>query len=158
LGFSDMVDDVDVKLVKLLAQDSRLSIRMLARELGLAPSTIHSRLRKLMETGLIKRFTVAPDYEKLGFSLTALILLQVEGEKILDVGEYIARDPRVMQVYDITGDYDLAVVAKFRNIDELDSFIKTVNRMKFVKRSVTSLSLRTIKEDFISPLLRSDNA
>ncbi|RUM48248.1 MAG: AsnC family transcriptional regulator [Hyperthermus sp.] len=153
-----MVDDVDVKLVKLLAQDSRLSIRMLARELGLAPSTIHSRLRKLMETGLIKRFTVAPDYEKLGFSLTALILLQVEGEKILDVGEYIARDPRVMQVYDITGDYDLAVVAKFRNIDELDSFIKTVNRMKFVKRSVTSLSLRTIKEDFISPLLRSDNA
>lgn len=158
MGFSDMVDDVDVKLVKLLAQDSRLSIRMLARELGLAPSTIHSRLRKLMETGLIKRFTVAPDYEKLGFSLTALILLQVEGEKILDVGEYIARDPRVMQVYDITGDYDLAVVAKFRNIDELDSFIKTVNRMKFVKRSVTSLSLRTIKEDFISPLLRSDNA
>ena len=152
------IDTVDQKLVKLLARNSRLSVRNLARELGLASSTVHARIKKLVENGLVKRFTILPDYERLGYQLTALILLQIEGGKIVDVGEFVARDPRVMQVYDVTGDYDLAIIAKFRSINELDEFIKRVNRIPFVKRSVTSLSLRTLKEDFTAPLLASDTA
>lgn len=146
------LDEIDVKLVKLLARDSRRSIRELARELGMAGSTIHARLHKLVENGVIKRFTVLPDYEALGYSVTAVILLQVEGGKILDAGEYIAKDPRVIAVYDITGDYDLAVIAKFRSVNDLDSFVKKVNRLPYIRRSVTSLALRAIKEDFTSPL------
>ncbi len=148
-----LVDDIDRRLVALLAQDSRKSIRDLARELGLAPSTVHARLRRLIAEGVIKRFTVLPDYEVLGYGVTALILLQVEGGKIIDIGEYIARDPHVIMVYDITGDYDLAVIAKFRNVGDLDRFLKNINRLPYVKRSVTSMSLRVLKEDFVSPLV-----
>lgn len=151
-----LLDSVDRRIVKLLARNSRLSVRELARELGLAPSTVHSRLRRLVEAGVVKRFTILPDYEKLGYMITAIILLQVEGGMIVHVGETIARDPKVIQVYDITGDYDLAVIAKFRNINELDRFLKTVNRMSYVKRSVTSLSLRVLKEDFTMPLVAEE--
>ena len=148
-----LVDDIDRRLVALLARDSRKSIRDLARELGLAPSTVHARLRRLVAEGVIKRFTILPDYEMLGYGVTALILLQVEGGKIVDVGEYISRDPHVIMVYDITGDYDLAVIAKFRNVSDLDQFLKNINRLPYVKRSVTSMSLRVLKEDFVSPLV-----
>ncbi|ALL00693.1 Transcriptional regulator, AsnC family [Pyrodictium delaneyi] len=146
------VDETDLKLIRLLAKDSRRSIRDLARELGLAGSTVHARLRRLVENRVIKRFTILPDYDALGYNVTAIVLLQVEGGKILDAGEYIARDPSVMAVYDITGDYDLAVIAKFRNVNELDRFLKKINRLPYVRRSVTSLVLRSIKEDFVSPL------
>jgi len=148
-----LIDDIDRRIVALLAQDSRKSIRDLARELGLAPSTVHARLRRLVAEGVIRRFTVLPDYEALGYGVTALILLQVEGGKIIDIGEYIARDPHVIMVYDITGDYDLAVVAKFRSVSDLDRFLKSINRLPYVKRSVTSMSLRVLKEDFVSPLV-----
>ncbi len=151
-----VIDSVDVELVRLLAKNSRMSIRELARELGLSPSTVHARLKRLTEIGLIKRFTVVPDYERLGFTITAIILLQVEGGMIVNVGEVVSRNPRVIQVYDITGDYDLAIIAKFKNINELDSFLKTINRMPYVKRSVTSLSLRVIKEDFTEPLVTEE--
>lgn len=149
---SPRIDDVDLKLVRLLAKDSRRSIRDLAKELDLAGSTVHARLRRLVESGIIRRFTILPDYDALGYTVTAIVLLQVEGGKILDAGEYIARDPGVMAVYDITGDYDLAVVAKFRNVIELDKFLKKINRLPYIRRSVTSLVLRSIKEDFASPL------
>ncbi len=153
-----LVDSIDRRLVELLAEDSRKSIRDLARELGLAPSTVHARLKRLVESGVIKRFTVLPDYEVLGYNVTALILLQVEGGKIVDTGELIARNPHVIMVYDITGDYDLAVIAKFRSVSELDGFLKEINRLPYVKRSVTSMSLRVIKEDFVSPLVAGGRA
>jgi len=155
-NISQAVDSIDRALVRLLARNSRMSIREIARELKLSPSTVHARLRRLVELGLIKRFTVLPDYERLGYSITAVILLQVEGGMIVNVGEVVSRNPRVIQVYDITGDYDLAIIAKFKNISELDGFLKTINRMPYVKRSVTSLSLRVIKEDFTEPLIAEE--
>ncbi len=156
VNISQAVDSIDRALVRLLARNSRMSIREIARELKLSPSTVHARLRRLVELGLIKRFTVLPDYERLGYSITAVILLQVEGGMIVNVGEVVSRNPRVIQVYDITGDYDLAIIAKFKNISELDGFLKTINRMPYVKRSVTSLSLRVIKEDFTEPLIAEE--
>ncbi|ABM79975.1 Lrp/AsnC family transcriptional regulator [Hyperthermus butylicus] len=146
------IDDVDYKLVKLLAMNARQSIRELARELKLAASTVHTRLSKLVKAGVIRRFTVLPDYDVLGYTVTVLILMQVEGGRIVEVGEYLAKSPNVIAVYDITGDYDLAVVAKFRSVSELDKFIKAVNKLPAVKRTVTSLALRAIKEDPASPL------
>jgi Lrp/AsnC family transcriptional regulator for asnA, asnC and gidA len=147
------VDELDYNLIRLLALNARQSIRELARELNLAASTVHARLMRLVKSGIIKRFTILPDYNALGYTVTVLILLQVEGGKIVEVGEYLARFPNVVAVYDITGDYDLALIAKFRSVDELDKFIKAVNRLPEVKRTVTSLALRSIKEDPAAPLL-----
>ncbi len=147
------LDDTDVKILKLLASNARMSIREIARELGLAVSTVHMRLQKLIEMGAIKRFTIVPDYDLLGYNITALILLQVDGERITDAEELLASEPNVIAVYDITGDYDVAVVARFRGVKELDDFVKKVNRVSFIKRTVTSLVLRVRKEDTSSPLL-----
>jgi Lrp/AsnC family transcriptional regulator for asnA, asnC and gidA len=147
------VDELDYSLIRLLTINARQSIRELARELNLAASTVHARLTRLVKNGIIRRFTILPNYNALGYTVTVLILLQVEGGKIVEVGEYLAKFPNVVAVYDITGDYDLAVIAKFRSVEELDKFIKTVNKMPEVKRTVTSLALRSIKEDPAAPLL-----
>ena len=157
-GVSDMgrakgLDDIDVKIMQLLASNARMSIREISRELGLAVSTVHMRLQKLIGMGAIKRFTIIPDYDALGYSITALMLLQVDGERITDAEELLASEPNVIAVYDITGDYDVAVVARFRDVKELDEFVKRVNKVPYIKRTVTSLVLRVRKEDSASPLL-----
>ncbi len=157
-GVSDMgrakgLDDIDVKIMQLLASNARMSIREISRELGLAVSTVHMRLQKLIGMGAIKRFTIILDYDALGYSITALMLLQVDGERITDAEELLASEPNVIAVYDITGDYDVAVVARFRDVKELDEFVKRVNKVPYIKRTVTSLVLRVRKEDSASPLL-----
>ena len=75
------LDETDLKLIKALTEDSRASVRVLASRLGMAPSTVHARLRRLIETGIITRFTILIDPLMLGFEITALTLIQADGSQ-----------------------------------------------------------------------------
>lgn len=151
-----VIDELDAKIVRLLAEDSKLSVRKLAEKLNVAPSTMHSRLRKLVDNGIIKRFTIIPDYDLIGYSITALTLLAVEGKYIETVAKELSKNPNVVAVYDITGDYDLAIVSKFRSISELNRFLKSVNRNPKIRRTVTSVVLRVFKENPVAPLIEGE--
>ena len=56
--------------------------------------------------------------------------------------------PNVLGMYDITGDYDLAIIGKFRNRTLLNSFIKKILSTPNIKRATTNVALKVIKEDF----------
>ncbi len=144
------LDETDLKLIKALTEDSRASVRVLASRLGMAPSTVHARLRRLIETGIITRFTILIDPLMLGFEITALTLIQADGSHIEDVEKVVASNPYVIAVYDITGEFDVAVIAKFRSISELDRFLKELNKLPYVRRTVTSIAMRVVKEDPLS--------
>lgn len=141
------LDDIDVEILRNLQKDCRISIRELARRLKVSPGTIHNRLVKLVREGVIRGFTPIIDYSKLGIPITALILASVEGKHLIDFEREVARDNRVISVYDITGDFDVALICKFKSISDLDKFIKNLLRIPYVKRTVTSIALNVVKED-----------
>ncbi len=147
-----MHDEIDLRLLRLLAENSRASLRELAKSLGVAVSTVHARLQRLVREGLIKRFTIIPDFERLGYPITAVILVSVEGGAIEEVAKLLSREARLVAVYDITGDYDLVVIGKFRSMDELNIFLKRLNKIPAIRRTVTSVVLKVFKEDLSSPL------
>lgn len=141
------LDSTDLDILRMLQEDSRMSYRNIANKLGLSVGTVHNRVKRLTQEGIIKSFSTILDPERLGFELTAIILMQVEGAYIVDVEERLSRSPQVIAVYDITGDFDIVIIAKFRGRGELNKFIKDVLRMPHVKRSVTSIALNVVKED-----------
>ncbi|MEM2001714.1 MAG: Lrp/AsnC family transcriptional regulator [Candidatus Methanomethyliaceae archaeon] len=141
------LDNTDLEILRLLQEDSRTSYRNIANKLGLSVGTVHNRVKRLTQEGIIKGFSTILDPERLGFELTAIILMQVEGAHIVDVEKTLAKSPPVIAVYDITGDFDIVIIAKFRSRAELNKFIKDVLRMPHVKRSVTSIALNVVKED-----------
>ncbi len=147
-----MLNELDIKLLKMLAANARASLREIARSLGIAVSTVHARLQKLVKEGIIKKFTIYPDYVQLGFPVTAVILVDVEGGMIEEVAEYLRSESNLVAVYDVTGDYDLVLIGKFRDIDELNAFLKRLNKMRAINRTVTSVALKVIKEDYTAPL------
>ncbi len=111
-----MVDELDMKILSLLQKNARLSYREIAKELGVAVGTVYNRIKRLEESGIIKGY--APpiiDYEKLGFGLTALIGVKARGKKIIEIERKIAESGRAMMVYDITGEFDIFVIAKFKD-------------------------------------------
>jgi len=146
------IDDKDMKILKILSLDSRLSFRQIAKKTGLSVSTVISRIRKLENLGVIKRYTVEIDLERLGFRLPVIIDIRVLRGKLLAVEEEIAKHPNVLAVYDITGDYDVAVYAVFRERKELDRFVKMLQRMKYVERTHTKLVLNIVKDSRGLPL------
>jgi len=136
----------------LLQEDSRLSFNRIAKELGISVGTAYNRIRGLEEKGVLRGYTAIIDPVKVGYQLTAIILIQAEGKHLMEVESEIARVNNVISVYDITGEFDVAVIARFKDRFDMNKFIKTLLKMPYVKRTVTNVVLNVVKEDFRVPL------
>ena len=109
-------------------------------------AVIH-RVKKYEESGVIKGYIPLVDPGFLGLDLTAIIALRISQGKLLEVQENIAEDPRVMAVYDITGEWDSLVIGYFKDRKDLNDFIKNLLSQKNVDRSVTHIVLNVVKEE-----------
>jgi len=146
-GLFEKLDDTDFKIINVLQEDSRLSFNKIASKLGISVGTVYNRIKNLEEKGVLKGYTVLIDPFKLGYTMTALILIQAEGAHIVDVENEIAENDDVISVYDITGDFDIAVTARFKDRTGLNAFIKKLLAAPYVKRTVTNIILNVVKED-----------
>ena len=141
------VDALDRKILAALNEDARKSTREIAEAIGASTGTVYNRLKKLTERGVIRGYIPLLDHRKTGYVFTILILIQVEGEYITDVEERLAATKEVMVVYDITGDFDVALIAKFQTQAALNAFIKSLLKTPHIRRTVTSMVLNVVKED-----------
>jgi DNA-binding Lrp family transcriptional regulator len=143
-----VTEPLDIEILRALQADARSSYRDIARKLKISVGTVHSRVKKMEEARVIRGFSVDIDYSKLGYDITALILLQAKGKHLRDVETKLSRIANVCLVYDITGDFDIALVGKFSTPSLMDKFIKEVLAMDFVERAVTSIVLNSVKENY----------
>ena len=144
-----MIDSVDRAILGEYIKDSRQSFREIARNTDVSPGTVAARVAKLEEKGIIKKYTIQVDHEKLGYDLTVLINVRVMGspsffEESSEVAELL--EPNA--IYNTTGDHDLMIIAKFKNRAELSEFTKELLRLPQVQGTKTQLVLQTITEDF----------
>ena len=137
----------DSELLKHLSQNGKASQRELVEVTGLALGTVSNHLKVLEKNKIIKGYSANIDPEKVGFTLSATIHLRITKGKIMDVQASIAKHPRVYIVYDITGEWDSLVLARFKDREEMDEFIKTTLSQKNIERTSTSLVLNNVKED-----------
>jgi Transcriptional regulators len=144
--YSGPVDELDIKIMEYFKVNARASLRDIAKAVGKSPSVVHSRLRRLEKMGVVKGYTAIIDYRALGYEVYALTLLQVEGGHITDVEKLLASEPNVRAVFDITGEYDVAILTVFSTVSKLDEFIKKMLKVPYIKRSVTNLILRVVKD------------
>jgi len=142
------LDEIDVKVLKALTEDARLSSRQIAKKCNISVGTALSRIKKMEEEGVIKGYTALLDQEKLGYELTVVTEITVSKGRLLEMENEIARIPNVCSVYDLTGMSDAAIIAKFKNREELGKFTKRLLSLPYVERTNTHVVLTTIKEDF----------
>ena len=141
------MDELDINILSLLGEDARMSCREIAEKLDVASGTVYNRVRRMTEAGVIKGYIPLLDYAKLGYELTVLVFLQVEGQYLVDVENEIAKTASVMAVYDITGEFDVAVLARFKNQASMNKFIKDTLKIPHIRRTVTNIILNVVKED-----------
>ena len=142
-----MLNKTDSALIAALNDDGRASQRELASSTKVALGTVSNHLKKLESEKIIRGYLPDIDPEKVGFTLTAVMHVRISKGRIMDVQSSIAEHPRVFGVYDVTGEWDSMVLARFTNREEMDSFIKTALSQKNIERTNTSLVLNTVKEE-----------
>ena len=142
------LDETDVKILKALTLDARLSSRQIAKQCGVSIGTVLSRIKRMENEGIIQGYSALLDHEKLGYELTVVSEITVSKGRLLEVENEIARLPNVCCVYDVTGLIDAVIIAKFKNREELGKFTKRLLTIPFVERTNTHVVLTTIKEDF----------
>ena len=142
------LDSLDERILKNLAVDARQSARQLALKLGVSTVTILSRMKRLEMDKIIVGYTATIDHEKIGYSLTAIIEIIAKNDKIEDIEKEISKFDNVCGVYDITGTTDTIIIAKFKERNELSTFVKGLTAIPNVENTITHLVLNTVKEDF----------
>jgi DNA-binding Lrp family transcriptional regulator len=141
------IDELDLEILSILSIDGRKNKSTIADDLKRSPNTIIKRISNLEENGVIKNYGVQIDYEKLRYNIIALIELTISKGKMLEVEQDIAKIPNVFAVYDITGEYDALILARFKNRGDLSKMIKKIHTSQFVERTNTHMVLNVIKEN-----------
>jgi len=103
------LDEKDRAILKALQENCKVPYKEMGRTLGFVASTIHARVKKMEEQGVIKQFIALVDPTKLNYNVNAILGLSVDPTKIREVGMKISEFPEVKLVANSTGDHDLLV-------------------------------------------------
>ena len=140
-------ENLDGQLVNVLLDNGRASFRSLAEELDVSVTTVSNHLADLEEAGIVEGFTPIVDYDKLGYDVTAILQLKVRGEALPAVTDSLRAEKQMMSVYEVTGDYDVIAVGKFKDTDDMNGQIKAVLSNADINESNTSVVLNIVTEN-----------
>ncbi|MCI2430197.1 Lrp/AsnC family transcriptional regulator [Candidatus Acetothermia bacterium] len=143
-----MHKDLDRRIVEHLQRDGRISLRELARRLDVSAATVGNRLNELEASGVIRGYKALVDYQKLGYPLTTVTLIKARGNQIPKIVEELKQgDDRLTHVYEITGEFDILVIGKFRDQESMNREIKRLLSHPAIERTNTSIVLSVAKEE-----------
>jgi Lrp/AsnC family leucine-responsive transcriptional regulator len=145
-----MLEDKDTQIVQKLRLDSSKPVSEIASELDMPRTTVQERIKKLVQSGVIKRFTIQTDYGKLGQSVTAFILISFSsgtGVSQKEAAQKISEIPDVCEVHVISGDWDIIAKARGESIQSIGELVlDRIRNVKGVERTLTCTSFAAIKE------------
>lgn len=153
-----MIDAIDTQILSILQEDARASNAEIARTVGLAPSAVLERIRKLERRGVIRGYEVRLNPEELGLDLLAFVFVQVdERQSEQKTGELLARLPEVLEVHHIAGEDCYLVKVRCASTGALGRLLQQgFGAFEGVRRTRTTIVLGTVLESTRLPLPEVD--
>jgi DNA-binding Lrp family transcriptional regulator len=134
--------DTDRRILEILKADSRKSFVDIGKQLGLSESAVRRRVKNLIRSGIIKRFTLEVDS---GEKTSAITLLSVESSADTSiVTTKLLAINGVKIVYEITGQFDIAAILAAPSISEINQSVDMIRRIPGVSDTNTVIILRTL--------------
>lgn len=135
------MDDLDQKLLALLQKDSRLSVTVLAKTLGVSRGTIQNRIDRLLDTGSIQRFTLelGPNVEGQQVSAFALVRVRVDDGRAVLMA--LRKVPGVLEVSTLSGVFDLVIELRATSLTEMDRVLDQIRAIPDVAETQCHIRL-----------------
>jgi len=146
VGKNAEIDEVDQKILKLLQEDARLPFLEIAKKLKLSESTIRKRIQALKERGVIKRFTIEIDPAKIGLNTVAIVGIDVDPPKLLEVSQKLCEFKEIRCVATSTGDHMIMTEIWTKDGRELTRLIsEKIGPIEGVKKICPAIILEKLK-------------
>jgi Lrp/AsnC family leucine-responsive transcriptional regulator len=146
-GTPSVLDEIDRRLLTLLAEDGRRSYADLAHEVGLSAPSVYARVKKLEERGVIKQFTIMTSPEQLGYGIAALVAVRQQPGFHWERLEAAFRDlPAVEACYSVTGDDSYVLLVRVSDARSLEDLLREIGCVDGVASTRTMLILSTTFE------------
>ncbi|MEM3563070.1 MAG: Lrp/AsnC family transcriptional regulator [Candidatus Jordarchaeaceae archaeon] len=140
------LDDIDEKLIRVLSEDSRKPIRDIAEELNLSIATVRKRIQRLVDEGIIKKFTVVLNPELSESRITSIVTVQPATHRLNEIVDRLAEFKEVEEAHLLTRGCGLIMKVNVNSLLELNDFIEKVRGIKGIIDIENCLVLRKIKE------------
>ena len=136
------IDKLDKQILSFLIQDARMPYTEIAKKLIVSPGTIHVRVKKLEQKGIIKGASLVIDYVKMGYTFTAYIGLFLDKTSDTDhVIEKLIGIPEVTVAHIATGQFGIFCKIRAKNTQDAKDIILTINQIDGVIRTESMISL-----------------
>ncbi|MEM3627010.1 MAG: Lrp/AsnC family transcriptional regulator [Candidatus Bathyarchaeia archaeon] len=141
------LDDVDMQILEMLEEDARRSFIKIAKKLGVSEATIRKRVLKMQRDGVIKKFTIKVDPEKLGIGTVAIVGIETDPTKLLEIAQKLCDSKEIKCVATSTGDHMIMTEIWARNGRELTKLIsEKIEALEGIKRICPAILLEKLKE------------
>jgi DNA-binding Lrp family transcriptional regulator len=150
------LDDFDRRLLNLVQSDAAQTAELLAESVGLSPSAVQRRLKRLRETGVIVRETAIVDPKCIGNPVSFVVALQVERERpemLNQLRAWLDRHDSVQQAFYVTGDADFMLVVTAPDTESYDALMsRLMADNPNVRRFTTYVALGVVKRGLSIPI------
>ncbi|HEY0460405.1 MAG TPA: Lrp/AsnC family transcriptional regulator [Pyrinomonadaceae bacterium] len=147
-----MINEIDRKILNILQTDARIANVEIARQVGLAPSAVLERIRKLEERGVIKGFETKLDAAAVDFGLTAFVAVRTH-DCCAETDRFLAEIPEVLEVHDVAGEDSYLLKVRAKNTEDLARILRErLKNVPNVASTKTTVVLQTIKETTALPI------
>ena len=145
------MDEKDLAILEKLMENARKPVKEIAKEVKLPRTTVAERIKKLVNKGIIRKFTAILNYEKIGMPITAFILVSFIPNPDIsqrELAREISKIKNVRVVYIIAGEWDLLLKVRGKDMEEIGKLVLDKLRgMKGVGKTVTCTCFSVIKEE-----------
>jgi Lrp/AsnC family transcriptional regulator for asnA, asnC and gidA len=133
--FSVKLDEIDHRILETLKKDARTPFTDIGRDLGISDATVHVRVNKMIDRGIIRRYTVMVDEEALGRKVHGFALINVNPGSLEEVANQLVENERIGAVYEIHGPNDLIMKIEASDLGEMRKLMLAVREIPNVATS-----------------------
>ena len=149
------MDEMDLRILRILQDDSRLSISQIGRRVGLSPSPCWKRIKRMEKEGIIKGQTATLDAQRLGLGLIVFVSIKTgehSSDWLKNFSKTVVEMPEVIEFYRMAGDVDYMLKVLVRDMSAFDNFYKRLIGNNVLSDVTSRFSMETIKETSSLPI------
>ena len=141
-------DEMDAKIISAFGADGRRSYAEVGAEVGLSTAAVHERVKKMLDKGVIRRFSISVDPERVGLNFTAFVAIRNDGGiHCRDVAPRLRAMPQVEELHSVAGEYDFLAKIRTTHARALEDVIYQIKAIEGVARTTSTVVLNTEFED-----------
>jgi Lrp/AsnC family transcriptional regulator, regulator for asnA, asnC and gidA len=143
-----ILDEISLKIVRILSKDSSLPFVEIAKQIGISDATVHMRIKHLLTAGIIDKFTISINNNRLGYSHDAFIGVNVEPGHVQEVVNYLSGIEEILEMHEMLSRFDLLLKLRARNLKQMrDIVVNNVRKCPRIVEVEFMAMLKTTKEE-----------